>query len=401
MCHLLFNSISQQALTAFMPILSTVQLLISRQCDEVQPECGKCQRYQLPCNYDRHNAKTAPEATGPDQANENPPSNDSSTEVLDHPESRTRRLLELRMIHQYNTRTGPSLSLNPPGSTGPDARESWFSNLPMLAFQNDALLNILCATAALHIAVCNPQDSEGMDVHRKYLDMALREHSTDVAHLTKANADATCMTSNFIRTVFFATLQERPLVPYSPPVPWLQMTKGSGNLIEEAWEFIQDDETSLAFRLVQNLPFLTDPEPLFQDSGRHIFRHLLRGTRTGHTLEPWSAEIEEAYSSTLNYITSVQSRIDEGEKPQTLCRLLLAFPYLVKQPFIDLLSEQRPRALVILAHYFAFLTRFRYVWFIGDAGPREIRAIEAILPVEWQDLMVWPLQRLAEEPSFA
>ena len=305
------------------------------------------------------------------------------------------------MIHQYDTRTHLSLSLNPPNSTEPSVRESWFSNLPTLAFSNDALLNILCATAALHIAVCNPQDSEAMDIHRKYLDMALRGHSTDIAHLTKANADATCMTSSLIRITSFAVLQERPLVPYGPPVPWLQMTKGSGNLFEEAWEFIDHDESSLAFRLVQNLPFLTDPKPLFQDKGRHIFRHLLRGTRTEHTLEPWNAETEKAYSSTLNYIASVQSRFDEGEKPQTLCRLLLAFPYLVKQPFIDLLNEQRPRALVILAHYFAFLTRFSYVWFIGDAGPREIRAIEAVLPGEWQDLMAWPLQMLTEGSSYA
>ena len=305
------------------------------------------------------------------------------------------------MIHQYDTQTGPALSLNRPGSTEPSVKESWFSNLPMLAFQNDALLNILCATTALHIAFCNPQDSEAMDIHRKYLDMALREHSTDVAHLTKANADATCMTSSLIRIASFAVLQERPLVPYSPPVPWLQMTKGSGNLFEEAWEFIKDDESSLAFRLVRNLPFLTDPDPLFQDNGRHIFRHLLHRTLTKHTLEPWNTEIEKAYSSTLNYIASVKSRFDEGEKPQTLCRLLLAFPYLVKQPFIDLLNEQRPRALVILAHYFAFLDRFSYVWFIGNAGPREIRAIEAVLPGEWQYLMVWPLKMLAEKPTIS
>ena len=362
--------------------------------------CGSCQRYQLPCNFDRHNAKTAPAATGPDQADDNPPSNESSTESLNHTESRSRRLLELRLIHQWNTQTSLSLRLNPPGSTEPSARESWFFNLPLLAFQNDALLNILCATAALHIAICNPGDSEAMDIHRKYLDMALQEHSNDVAHLTKANADATCMTSSLVRIASFAVLQDRPLVPYSPPVPWLQMTKGSGNLFEEAWEFIEDVDSSFAFRFVQNLPFLTAPEPLFQENGSHIFQHLLRGTRTEHALEPWDAETEEAYSSTLNYIASVQSRFEKGEKPQTLCRLLLAFPYLVKQPFIDLLNEQRPRALVILAHYFAFLTRFSYVWFIGDAGPREIRAIEAVLPGEWQDLMAWPLQRLGEEPTF-
>lgn len=275
---------------------------------------------------------------------------------------------------------------------------SWASDLPQMAFHNDALLNIICAIAALHIAKSNPQDSEAADVYRNYLDLALREHSNEVRHITKRNADAACQTSSFIRIAAFAVLQERPLVPYTPPTQWLQMTRGAMHVFHEAWEYVEDDESSWALRMAKRTPIIKDSEALFQESSRQNMLHLLDRTRTEHALEPWSTEIEEAYALTLSYLGSVQSLIAGGEKPDTVCRVLITFPYLIPKGFISLVEEQRPRAMVILAHYFALLTRFEYIWFIGDTGSREIRAIQATLTKEWQGLMTLPLQTLAERP---
>ena len=188
--------------------------------------------------------------------------------------------------------------------------EPWNSDVPNLAFDNDALLNIICAISALHTVKCNPRDLEAIDAYRNYLNFALREHSNDVAHLTKMNADAACLSSSLI-------------------------------------------------------------------------------------------QIDEAYASTLSYIGSAKSAIKGGEKPQTVCRVLMLFPYLIKRSFIDLIEEQRPRALVILAHYFGLLAHFKHIWFIGDTGSREIRAIQTVLSEEWQELMTWPLQMLAEGSSSA
>lgn len=360
--------------------------------------CGSCQRYQLPCGYDRSSAKTAPGAIHKStQLDRISPVYDSSTESLEYPESKKRRLLELRLLHQYTTETSRTLELTSLGSAEPNIGP-WTSDLPNLAFRNDALLNVMCAIAALHTAKCNPQDSEAVDVYRNYLDLALREHLNDVKHITKINADAACMTSSLIRIAAFAILQERPLFPYTPPTQWLQMTRGAGNVFREAWDFIEDDNSSIAFRMVKRTPIVKDSEALFDKSSRQGLLHLLHGTPTEHAREAWSTEVEEAYASTLSYIGSVQSLIDGGEKPGTVCRILIMFPYLIQKGFIDLVEEQRPRTLVILAHYFALLIRFEYIWFIGDTGSREIRAIQAALPEEWQKLMTHPLQTLTEKP---
>ena len=57
----------------------------------------------------------------------------------------------------------------------------------------------------------------------------------------------------------------------------------------------------------------------------------------------------------------------------------MLFPYSIEKGFINLVKEQRPRALVILAHYFGLLARLKYVWFIGDTGRRE-RSVLSMQP---------------------
>ena len=272
------------------------------------------------------------------------------------------------------------------------------SEVPRVAIGNDALLNITLALAALHRAKCDPHDSEAARAYPTYLNLALRDHSLDVAHLGKENADAACLTSSLMRVAAFAPLQERPLVPYAPPMQWLQMTRGAANVFKESWQFIQDDETSIALRAVNQAAYLKDPEVFFQERSRRDLLHLLNIHRGAQAGEPaWSPDVEEAYASTLSYIGTVQSLVEGGEERQTVHRILLLFPYIVRKAFIDLVEQRRPRALVILAHYFALLTRFKDVWFIGDAGAREVLAILTDLPAEWRDLMAWPLRMVTEQ----
>ena len=360
--------------------------------------CGSCQRYQLPCIYDRQIAKHAPqEKEIPTKPVEDSAAHISITDARgEYPETKKRRLLELKLLHHYITKTSPTFNLSAQGSDKQSQPGLWNSDLPNLAFDNDALLNMMLAIAALHTAKCNTHDLDALHGYQQYLDLAVKEHSNDVVHLNKMNADSTCLTSSLIRVAAFANLQERPLDPYTPPVQWLEMTRGAGNIFKEAWQFIGDNESSLAFQAINGTPVLKSPEALFEECNRQDLLHLLHNNRDDHAPEFWNADIEEAYASTLSYLGSVQSLIGGGEEPPTVCRVLMLFPYTVKQGFIDLVKEQRPRALVILAHYFGLLARFKYNWFIGNTGPREIRAIQTALTEEWQDLMAWPLQILAE-----
>lgn len=74
-----------------------------------------------------------------------------------------------------------------------------------------------------------------------------------------------------------------------------------------------------------------------------------------------------------------------------VCRRLIAFAVLIPDKMIELIEEKRPRALVILANYFAVAAPRAKVWWIGDVTRKEVEAIQRWLPGEWKDLMRWPL----------
>jgi len=344
--------------------------------------------------YNSHSHNTEPEHQPPNQfkhgshtSDTTPGTSVSGANIVDFPESRSRRLFELKLLHQYITKTSPTIG------SDPTAVEAWTKIVPVLAFSNDALLYSMYSLSALHLAKAEPQDPEALDAHRRYLDLALREHRNDVTQLSKTNVDTICLTSSLLRVGAFVMLQDRPLNPYEPPMQWLNMTSGAVSVFKETWKWIGDDPNSIASRLVKRMPIILDDEAKFGEKNRQGLLHLLRPSQS---LEHWDADIQDAYESTISYIGGVMIAIAAQEAPVEICRRLIVFPMLIKRGFIDLVEQQQPRALVILAHYFALCTMFKNIWWISDLGPREVRGIQTVLSDEWQDLMSLPLQTIEQ-----
>ena len=361
--------------------------------------CGSCERYQVSCIYGYQNSP----ASEPSVAEPRGPLSELSVDkdtigddpAADNlPESKERRILELKLLHHYLVKTSCTL-LEPTEQAGKDL---WTIVFPGLAFKHDALLYLIYAIAALHLSRTTPTDGEALDAYRQYLNLALHRHHRDISRLSKANADIICLTSSLIRVDAFAQLQERPLDPYTPPSQWLQLTKGAGAAYRAAWNHIRADDNSIAVRLLKRTPAILETNQLFGVQNRQGLLHLLQQTPVKGTIsEPWDTEIQEAYESTCSYIGSVQIAIKENETLGEICRRLLLFPILIRSRFIQLVGEQQPRALVILAHFFALIARFRDLWWIGDTGQREIFGIQSVLPPEWQYLMSWPLHAMYEK----
>lgn len=319
----------------------------------------------------------------------------SSVNTLDFSESRVRRLRELRLLHHYSTKAIHNFSSSAVSTV---SSEIWTILLPELAFKNDALLNSLLCLSALHLAKTGPNEAEAKEIHQNYLDLAVRGHSNDVAHASKENADILCLTSSLLRACAFSALEERSLDPYVLPMSWLQMTHGTGRVFHAVWDWVSDNEESMVMRILNRPPILTPfNEELWAESNRQGFQHLLDRSPADVANEPWDSSIQEAYSSTLSYIGSIQIAITAKEEPENTGRRILAFPCLISREYVDLVEEKRPRALTVLAYYFALLARFRKsLWWAGDSGRREVRGIQTMLPAEWQEQMSWPLRTMEE-----
>lgn len=312
-------------------------------------------------------------------------------------DSRQRRLLELRLMHQWATKTAMTF----PATVDQDYKNKMTISMADLAFEHDAFLYSLCSFSALHIAKTATeivQRENAMDAYSKYLDMALREHQIDIANLSKANADAVCVASSLIRNGTMATLADRPLDPYVPPTDWFHMMLGSREVFVAAWAWIGDDESSIARVITQRKPDMSDADSLFQESNGESFIHLLQRSPEDEATEPWNDEIQKTYRMVICYIGGIQIAMNANETVDELTRRAVGFPMTIPKEFIGLLENPQPRALVILAHYFALLSKLRKIWWIGDTGRREVKAIYAILSIEWQRMMAGPLLAIEETP---
>ena len=63
-------------------------------------------------------------------------------------------------------------------------------------------------------------------------------------------------------------------------------------------------------------------------------------------------------------------------------------------PFVDLLQQLQPLALVVLAYFGVLVHRSRRFWIFGDSGTFVIRAVAAHVGSGWEEPLRWPLEQL-------
>src|ERR1700712_3874777 len=87
----------------------------------------------------------------------------------EYPESRSRRLLELRLLHHYASKT--SLTIEPGSDLS--VRIVWHDIIAGQAFNNDGLLYSILLVSAQHLAKSFPHDLELKAAQSSYLNMVL------------------------------------------------------------------------------------------------------------------------------------------------------------------------------------------------------------------------------------
>ncbi|GKU00346.1 c6 finger protein [Fusarium langsethiae] len=258
-----------------------------------------------------------------------------------------------------------------------------------LALKSDAALYSIYMVAALHTDKrSNFTDAKALDTCQIYLNMAIREHHKDISEMNSDNVEYICLTSSMMRVYGFARLQRRSLEPYTPPVDLLRITGTSTALFRKAWDLIQDNPESVAHKMIESAADLLE-----DNDSRDItddLKPLMSREKSHEIEEPWDAETEDAYIRALSLIGRIRNFMDRENIVKSIGRRTVVFPMMMHKKFADLVEELRPRALVILAYYFALLSMLSEFWWIGDSGTREIRAIEKVLPDEWQGWLEWP-----------
>ena len=393
------------------------------QCDEARPVCGSCHRHKVSCLY----GQSFTQSTGPSRADQNIigecSSTTSTTDSVNHnpdiiiprpnldtagnidlPESAARRHLELRLLHHYIVSTSATF----PATHIANVRAAWTINVPQLANRHPSLLYALFSVAALHLSTIEPHNHELSAAHTTYFDLAVSAHLRAVVSFDAATVDPVCFTSILILLNAFAKLQGRVHGPeYEPPILWLEMSHGAWKVFKIAWQWIKEGSTAVVTALIRSAPMLSDHASLFSENNREEFSELLAPLTSGSPYQNRennedldNPETREAYEKTVAYIGSIRKALQSKEHSLVIHRLLLAFAVVLPGKMVELIKMKKPRALVVLAHYFALVgpmaSDAETVWWVGPIARKEVEGIQRCLPDEWQELMRWPLAMTTE-----
>ncbi|KAI0124275.1 hypothetical protein BJ170DRAFT_78534 [Xylariales sp. AK1849] len=418
-------------------------------CDESRPSCGGCSRHVVKCVYPNHAAAPStsptptPSSSSSTRARRNavaarldlsavdglvplpaaikisPPTTDNSVDNspssqghstrasyqksstspmldqidsappesnLDLPETRERRIWELRLLHNSLTAAKP---FSTPQST--TVMHLWSIDVPNMALKEgrDAILYGILAHSALNMWTrsTDPKEREELiRLQQTYLGMMLQEQRRDVVNLDPSNADYLCFSSLKILTHALALIQTLPLEPWEPPIDWLQMGMGAGAVFRNTWPLVETNEgTTKILTFLRSPPLLQDPlDTIYSD---HSDLDWILETPPALDARA-DAELEDeetlsVYHKVLAYTCSVQRAKDRREPDFAICRRLGGFAVWVPCEFTQFLIERRPRAMVALAHFMSCFLDIQHVWLIGKAGERQIRGIHKNLPLEW------------------
>ncbi|KAI0476568.1 hypothetical protein GGR56DRAFT_643384 [Xylariaceae sp. FL0804] len=105
----------------------------------------------------------------------------------------------------------------------------------------------------------------------------------------------------------------------------------------------------------------------------------------------------QVYTSSIE---ALQSMLDQSSA-FPLRRMSLVQEWLVRVPagLIDLISQRRPEALVILAHYGILLHRACKYWAVGNAGKLLVHSISTYLGDNWLWWLRWPITVVNSSPG--
>lgn len=388
-------------------------------CDEATPACGICVRLGLVCTYvsvepPRSRTKSrsteastqAPKASpGKLVAHESPitdngdnvvsalPSQSTGAMPVHDPsseESEQRRIMELRLLHHWIVNVARPFGMTSP----PSWKELWWGEVPEVALDNKNVLYAMFAMTATHLLGRRPNDRALFQARENYWVWALQEQGAAVSVLEHSNTDAVAFAALLISMNALAMLQERNLEPYSPPMEWLEVGRGAFTVLPPP-ETVREG-TGLKVLMETTAP-IWQAEPVFDAEMKREFGAVLN--RDIPSTDVWDAETIESYETALSYIGSFRRAILAGEPADINLRWICMFPFMVPRQFIDFVGEGRPRALVTLAYFFAVIAHTDALQYLGNTGDRttarrEIIAIRAMLPDEWQSLMAWPLNEL-------
>lgn len=333
-------------------------------------------------------------------------------------------------MHHYTAMTCKTFTF-----TAPVTEDIWKITVPNLAFSGSQhLADAILAVAALHLRSMMPDDKELIRASHAYMAASLAEYSAALTKgINSSNAESLFLTSALIAfqstatRVFMkdevmpgddadvdANQKNRPSGCYSIPFSWFHSFQGVKAITAASWQYLRSSPVVtqvINSQAVLQLDFNAGPKT--------FFGHLLEGldeelaamgnvSAASHnspaasttsssttTSGPFSATSHSASASyqppnkptggaSPELVASTRQAYQHAVAVLNWAHKIphkgapLAFPATVSRRFIELLEERRPRALAILACFFALLKSLDSVWWLHGMARREVLGVVSL-----------------------
>lgn len=214
---------------------------------------------------------------------------------------------------------------------------------------------------------------------------------TAMSEITRDNCDACFAFSALIAAYAWASSDQTGDLFFSDPskestVEWVSLLRGVHTLLKAAGEWMAQGPMKEILQARHIDPQLTralDPEI----SAKLTSLSQLWDLTTGK----FSIEDTEALDLTLAVLHEswglVTSSAIDSEMDDIL--VVYAWPVHVPQTFLDMLKEERPEALVLLAHYSLLLNRVDQLWYMQGMGKRLLETVRGKIGGEWGGWIAW------------
>lgn len=290
---------------------------------------------------------------------------------------------DMELLHHWCTNTYKTMT------DVPDQQLIWQTTATTIGFSYLFLLNQLLAIAALHMAICRPENEEVWHTRATELQsLALKGFNSMEQQIDESNCIVVLFFSALVGTHLLGDRSRiRALASGSE---YLDHLVSCVSLMRSVRSLVLQHHTAFLFQSsVRPLLITRNPTPPY--TGVPAECRQLTVMIKESDLGPSSIE---AYEAAIDRLFWLFDLTEVPSKPHDTPRSVFAWPVQLNDEYMALLNQRRPEALIILAYYGVILHFYRNAWCIGDSGASSIRAINTQLGSYWSQWLQWPMSMI-------
>lgn len=300
----------------------------------------------------------------------------------------------LELLHFYTTSTSLTLS------NRPELQEIWQQVVPRIAFTHHFLLHGILAFSALHLAQSQPERKTLLYGEASaHHDIGLRLFQVAMSNITPQNCDACFAFSSIIAAYAWASSNQNGDLFFSdlspsegkPNVEWVSLLRGVHTLLRAAGEWM----TSSPMKLLLE-PRHIDPELARAADPEVSVKLTTLSQLWDSSPEKFDLGDVEVLNETLTLLREAYGLVASSSVNREIDVILVVYgwPIQVPEAFFPMVKDQKPEALIVLAHYSLLLNKVNRLWYIRGMSRRLLKTIHSKLGKEWESWITWPLQNL-------